>query len=89
MNKKPFPTKTSLLNWFGDRGEVINKSWIKNWFVEDDYLYIQWTEKAPYHFQCDIGFDYFKICWKSLYYELDNEINLLEFLTNRIINANP
>lgn len=73
MDKKPFECKTALQNWFGDRGEAIDKSWIKDWFVTGDYLYIQWTFKAPSLFLPDYGVDCSWYNWKSLEWELEDE----------------
>jgi hypothetical protein len=67
-----------LQNWFGDRGEQIKKSWIKEWFVKGDYLYLQWTDKAPSYFQPDKPFDINWLNWKSHYFEFYDEGYLID-----------
>jgi len=78
MNKGSFTTKSTLVNWFGDRGEEIKKSWIDIWFVKGDYLYIKWNVKAPYHLQADKPFDINWVNYKSRWFEFEDEGLLCE-----------
>ena len=71
--KAPFLTKKQIVNWFGNRGEEIKSSWIKDWFVRDNLLYIQWNSIAATYFKADPPFDATYMNWKSLYYEIEDE----------------
>lgn len=81
--KEPFKTKTMLQNWFGNRGEEIKPSWIKTWIVKGDYLYIQWTEKAPNHLTPEAPYDMNYVNWKSLYFEFQDDVYLTDVLENK------
>lgn len=74
INKNPFMSKKMLVDWFGDRGEEVKKSWIRNWFVKEDYLYIQWNDKAPYHLKPEEPYDCNSVNWKNLYFEFNDEV---------------
>jgi hypothetical protein len=79
INKDIFKFKKSLVDWFGNRGEEIKTSWIKLWFVIDDNLYIQWSEKAPSYLKPDKPYDINWFNWKALCWEIQDEGYLKDF----------
>jgi hypothetical protein len=72
MVKEPFGTIRHLQHWFGDRGQEIERRWVKNWTVQDELLYVEWSDKAPAQVKAEEPFDCVSYYWKSIYLE-DND----------------
>lgn len=83
MNKAPFNTFKYLNNFFGDRGEPIFRTWVRDWAVIDDLLYIYWSSIAPFHLHpehdCNVSWYH----WKNLYLEVEDECSFRDSIFNK------
>ncbi len=74
-NKSPISTFKDLENWFGDRGEEISKSWIKQWGCHGPYLWIKFSDKAPRWLRPEVEGNISYFSYKNLYLEMEDEVS--------------
>lgn len=80
LQKYSFP---QLKTWFLDRGHLISKKWLNDWFVYKDLLYYHPTEQAPIWFQGESDWQCVYFCLESSHFEPQDFITLEEYNTKK------